>query len=90
MELQKCRMVSLSVFEQRGSILPIAEVIVIALSKEEAKKYAEQELKPHIPDQSALALKDRYALISRSLGPILFSPFPTTVFLYTQSAGRIK
>lgn len=50
MELQKCRMVSLSVFEQRGSIAPIAEVIVIAPSKEEAKKYAEQELKPHIPD----------------------------------------
>lgn len=83
MATQECRMVKVSVFEA-GDKCPIAVAITIAPSYREAKECGEEELKPYIPNQSGLLHG------AKELGLILWSPSPTTIFLYTQHAGRIK
>lgn len=89
MELKDCSMVQLLVVSkesvEKGAepVFPIAEVIAIAPSKSEAEKYAKNELEPHLGDKANCLFR------IKDLGPILFPPYKTTIFLYTQAAGRI-
>jgi hypothetical protein len=83
MELKKCSMALMAAVE-RGKETPIAVVIVTALSWDIAKEYAKKELEPFIGN------RDDYLIKIKDLGKILFGPAPTTIFLYTQSQGRLK
>jgi hypothetical protein len=83
MKLRECRMALMAAVE-RGKETPIAEVIVTAISWDIAKEYAEKELKPFI------ANRQDYLIKIKDLGKIIFGPAPTTIFLYTQSQGRLK
>ncbi len=62
---------------------PIMMVIVKKKKKKEAKEQVEQELKPY-------PFEYPYRLGFETLGLILFTPVPKTIFLYTQEAGRIR
>lgn len=67
-----------------GDTFPLAVAIIIAPTETEAQKFGEQELKPYFPGYP-------YRLGFENLGQILFPlPVPTTIFLCTQNAGRIK
>ncbi len=82
-------MVLVSLVEKEEKLRPpIAVAITIAPSQQEAIKNARQELMAYVSQYSNYLFKTKY------LGQILFPPlhaiFATTVFLYTQAAGRIK
>jgi len=65
------------------NVFPSAITIVIANTETEAHKLAEKELEPYFsgwPDRMGF----------ECLGPLLFPPVPTTIFLCTKGAGRIK
>lgn len=80
--MKECRMLRL-VVNKLGDVFPLALAIVIAPDAEDARRLGEKELEPYFPGYP-------YRLGSEDLGPILFPPSPTTVFLYTQQTGRIK
>ena len=78
-------MVLVSLVEKEEKLkLPIAVAITIAPSRQEAIKNARQELMAYVFQYSNYLFKTKY------LGQILFPLSATTVFLYTQAAGRIK
>lgn len=83
MELQECFMISTSVFKE-GDKLPVAMVITMAPSREEAEMQAKKELADFISGQDDKTLK------TKDIGSILYPAIPTTIFLYTRNAGRIK
>lgn len=82
MGLQECTMLLMKV-TKRGQEFPIAEAIVTAPSHKEAMEYAEKELEPFFSRANCL-------IDVEDLGKIMFGPAPTTIFLYTQSNGRLK
>jgi len=61
---------------------PFAIAITTAPSEEEAEKHARKELEPYT--------KPGLIFHTKSLGSILYPPFPTTIFLYIQGPGRMK
>lgn len=86
MDFQECEMIMVSIVEEvkPRSTCPLARVITIAPSRQEALERANQELDLYKSGQ------DGYLSQIKNLGSILFPPIPTTVFLYTQEAARIK
>lgn len=83
MKIQECRMLLMSVAEGIGEY-PIAEIITISLTQEEAEKHARRALERYFPNLSDLLV------YGRDLGQIYCLPISTTVFFFTQTAGRIK
>jgi hypothetical protein len=86
MDLQECKMIMVSIIEEAKpeSTYPLVRVITIAPSRQEALEQADQELGFYRSGQNG------YLSQIKDLGSILFTPVPTTVFLYSQMAGRIK
>ena len=87
--MEKYRIVQVSIFDKlegrgRTSLLPLAEAIVIVPTLEDGAEFGLHELEPWIPNPRA-----KHNIVT-DLGPILWPPVPTTIFLYNQSAGRIK
>lgn len=74
-------MVMVTVMEE-GYKLPVAVTMVIAPSTAAAREHAKKELKMYFHKNSLLEEK--------IIEQILFEDVPTTIFLYTQLAGRIK
>ena len=81
-ELKECRMVMKLSTDEKGITTAVA--IVINPSKEEAMLHAKQEIEQYCPEASIDLLE------TKDLGPILYRPIPTTIFLYTQKGGRLK
>lgn len=79
--LQECKMVMVCLVAKENEP-PFAIAITTAPSKREAEKHAREELKPY----TKLGLMFH----TKSLGSILYPPFPTTIFLYIQGPGRMK
>jgi len=91
--MEECRMVLVVAVDTKEAepknAMPLAEIIVIAPSKEWGEEYAKKELENYI--RPLLLQHDSITVQPpKDLGPILFPPIPTTIFLYTQDAGRIK
>ena len=86
MDFQECEMVMVDIVEKvrSRSTSPLARVITIAPSRQEASELASQELDFYKSGRNDYLSQIKY------LGSILFPPIPTIVFLYTQEAGRIK
>lgn len=84
MGLKECVMVLMAAVKRgEKNQVAVAEVIVTAPSFSAAKKYAEKELEPFIPNRSDCLIR------VKNLGKILFGPAPTTIFLYTQKNGQV-
>ena len=80
--MRECWMIKAEI-RKMGDLFPLALVIAIASTEVEAHNLAEKELKPYFTGYP-------YRIGFENMGPIIFSPIPTTVFLYTQSEGWIK
>ena len=91
--MEKCRMVLVVAVDTKEAesknAMPLAAIIVVAPSKKRAEEYAKKELEGYI--RSLLSQHNSITVKPpKDLGPILCPPIPTTIFLYTQHAGRIK
>ncbi len=86
MDFQECEMIMIDIVEKvkPRNKSPLARVITIAASRQEALELANQELDPYKSG------RDDYSSQIKNLGSILFPPIPTIVFLYTREAGQIK
>lgn len=85
MELEECRLNITLAYEKgkgiKGPVIGIA--ITVAPTDVKARELALEELKKYLSD-------DDFPTIPKREANILFMPIPTTVFLYTRQAGRIK